>query len=54
VGQEGNYNVMVMEMLGISLESLIEKRGKMSLKTVLMIADQMICRLEYMHSKDYV
>jgi serine/threonine protein kinase len=45
---------MIMDMLGPSLESLADKTGKMTLKSVLMLADQLICRLEYLHNKDYV
>lgn len=55
-GTEGGYNVMVMDLLGPSLEDLMsdKKRAHFSLKTTIMVADQMICRLEYLHSKDYV
>jgi hypothetical protein len=55
-GTEGGYNVMVMDLLGSSLEDLMSNKNKLhfSLKTTIMVADQMICRLEYLHSKDYV
>lgn len=55
-GVEGDYNIMVMELLGKSLESLMcdKLRPHFTLKTSIMLADQMICRLEYMHNKDYI
>lgn len=44
-----------MDTLGCSLEELFRKCGrKFSLKTVLMLADQMIQRIEYIHSRLYL
>jgi casein kinase 1 len=54
-GSENNYNVMILDILGPSLEDMLNFcNRKLSLKTVLMLAEQMLCRIEYVHSKNFL
>ena len=54
-GIEGNFSVMVIGSLGASLQDMLSFcEGKFTLKTVLILADQMITRVELLHSRNYV
>ncbi|KAJ1432229.1 kinase-like domain-containing protein, partial [Ochromonadaceae sp. CCMP2298] len=54
-GSEGDFNVMVIDLLGKSLENLFEDCGRrFNLKTVLVLADQLLCRLDILHTKSYI
>jgi len=52
---EPMYNVLVMDLLGPSLQDLFVYCGhKFTLKTTLMVVDQMLSILEYFHKKQYL
>ena len=50
-----SHNYLIMQLLGKSLDKLfIDMNKKFSIKTICMIAYQVIQRVEYMHSKGYI
>ena len=54
-GTQDSYNLMVMDLLGPSLEDQFNKCSRrFTLKTVLLIADQMLERVELMHSRHLI
>ena len=54
-GREGDFHIMVIELLGPSLEDMFAYCGrKLSLKTVLLLADQLLSRIEVMHKRGYI
>ncbi len=52
----GEYNILVMQLLGKNLEEILnnKKKRRFSLKTVCMLATQMISILEYVHKKSII
>lgn len=55
-GTEAGYNIIVMDLMGPSLEALFQTHcnKQMSLKSVLMLGDQMVSGIEHLHSKGIV
>jgi len=54
-GVEGDFVYLVMELLGPNIEELFNFcQRSFSLKTILMLADQMLSRIEYMHNQDFI
>ncbi|KAI9454972.1 kinase-like protein [Lactarius psammicola] len=54
-GQEGLHNILVIDLLGPSLEDLFDMCGrKFTIKTVCMAARQMITRVQTIHDKNLI
>ena len=54
-GTEGDFNVLVMDLLGPSLQALFSYcEKKFSAKTMSMLAIQCISRLEYIHARSFI
>ena len=54
-GMEGDFHVMVVDMLGPSLEDIFRYCGcRFSMKTIISLGIQMVSRVEYLHSKHMI
>ena len=54
-GCNNEYNILIMELLGQSLENLFQSQNKsFSIKTACMLGIQMIDRIEYIHSRKII
>ena len=54
-GTLGKYNILIIDYLGKSLETLFNDcNRKFTLKTTIMIAEQMLSRIEYLHNKNFI
>ena len=53
-GQSGEYNILIMELLGKSLDYYIKKIKKFSIKTTVMLAYQMLDILEFIHLRHII
>ena len=53
-GYSGEYNILVMQLLGKSLEDLFNKRLKFSIKTTALLGYQMITVLQYIHDRHII
>ena len=54
-GSQGNYYILIIDLLDRSLEDFFDYCGRyFTLLTTLMLVDQMLSRIEFIHSKNYV
>ena len=54
-GTQGNYNILIMDLLGKSLEDLFNDcKRQFTLLTTLMLIEQMLSRIEFIHSRNYI
>ena len=53
--QRKKYNYLIMQLLGKSLDKLfVDMKKHFSIKTICMLAYQMVQRVEYVHSRGYI
>ena len=54
--EEGDYNIMIMELLGKSLEGVLKQSPgkKLSLKTICLLGIEMLKILKYIHDRNFI
>lgn len=53
-GDYKNYKVFIMDLLGPSLDKFYKINNKLNLQTTIIFGEQMVTRLEYLHTKNYI
>ena len=54
-GTQGDYNILIRELLDDSLDDYFKScNNKFTLLTTLILADQMLSRIEFVHSRNYI
>lgn len=54
-GIQDEYRILIMELMGPNLSELLKKcGGKLSLKTTVWVAIQMLDRIRYLHDKSFI
>jgi len=55
IGSEAGFNLMIMDLLSKSTEELFVDRNKrFSAKTVLMLGEQLLERIKYLHTRHFL
>jgi len=53
-GSSGGFNILTMQLLGNNLQSVFEREGTFSIKTVCLLAYQILSVLEHIHNKGVI
>ena len=53
-GSSGGFNILTMQLLGSNLQSVFEREGTFSIKTVCLLAYQILSVLEHIHNKGVI
>lgn len=53
-GEYKNYKVFIMDLLGPSLDKFYKINNRLNLQTTIFFGEQMVTRLEFMHSRNYI